>query len=202
MKTTCYYLGLAAFIRLQSLLASCTYLTPRVINIPVPMLRLQNSFLSSSPGMIQKTRKLGPIQAKLNGLEEGSITFDYNKYLTDADKKQFTVEQLRFLARKRRFKAGEGPAMPEECTCATCKGVGIIVCHQCGGTGVNDRNIEQVMGNELENIVVRDNGVVNVLWFFQKNGPCWYCRGDPNCPCRDCEGTGFSGFKSIMYNGD
>jgi hypothetical protein len=30
--------------------------------------------------------------------------------------------------------------------------------------------------NSIENIVIRDNGVVNVAWYLQQGGPCWYCR--------------------------
>lgn len=53
----------------------------------------------------------------------------------------------------------------------------------------------------MENIKAADNGVINVLWLMQKGGPCWYCQGKPDCPCRSCEGTGVAGFRSAMYSG-
>lgn len=49
---------------------------------------------------------------------------DVHKYTTSEERANFCVEQLKFLARKRRHAAGEGPAMPEESICPKCSGSG------------------------------------------------------------------------------
>ncbi|WIA11992.1 hypothetical protein OEZ85_012073 [Tetradesmus obliquus] len=114
--------------------------------------------------------------------------------------KQFNSEQLAFLERKRRFKAGLGPAMPNECP--ECKGKGTVVCWECLGSGVNHRDVNQIMGSSIEKVRGDQSGVMNAHLFLIKGGPCFMCRGKPECPCRACEGTGITGFDLGQYSGD
>jgi len=117
------------------------------------------------------------------------------------DLSKFSAEQLAFLERKRKFKAGLGPAMPDSTVCPDCNAKGIVVCWACKGTGVNDEDCEELIGTSVENLR-QQSGVMNALWYFHKGGPCWICRGKPDVPCTTCEGTGIRGFDLMNYTGD
>lgn len=36
--------------------------------------------------------------------------------------------------------------MPLSSICKSCSGEGVVVCWECKGTGVNSRDVEQIMG--------------------------------------------------------
>jgi hypothetical protein len=100
--------------------------------------RLQQRILLGAPGSAAAACTRGSHQPA-----PPVATDDFTQFVEPDEQTRFSVEQLRFLARKRRHAAGLGPALPQ---CATCAGEGIVACHACGGTGVNEQDIEAIMG--------------------------------------------------------
>jgi hypothetical protein len=55
--------------------------------------------------------------------------------VTEQEAANLSAEQIAFLDRKRRG------IMPQGSVCGGCGGSGIIVCHRCKGSGVNDHQV-------------------------------------------------------------
>eukprot|EP00241_Pyramimonas_parkeae_P008311 CAMPEP_0114238220 /NCGR_PEP_ID=MMETSP0058-20121206/7809_1 /TAXON_ID=36894 /ORGANISM="Pyramimonas parkeae, CCMP726" /LENGTH=149 /DNA_ID=CAMNT_0001350317 /DNA_START=30 /DNA_END=479 /DNA_ORIENTATION=- len=102
---------------------------------------------------------------------------------------ELSPEQKAFLERK---KTGTMPAMHN---CSECDGTGVIQCGQCLGTGMNPDNLMK----KAEDQLVRTQGVNPFA--FEKNAPCWLCRGQSVQACKSCGGTGFEGAE-MNYIGD
>ena len=78
-----------------------------------------------------------------------------SSFVTEEEQRALSASQLAFLERKRRAAAGLGPIMPDSCTCAHCGGSGTAVCHQCKGSGMNSKDMAEVLFQNEMGVVIQ-----------------------------------------------
>jgi hypothetical protein len=125
---------------------------------------------------------------------------DNMTFLSPEERSTLSNDQKLFMVRKRKAAMGLGPVMPEFCSCEACSGVGLTVCHQCGGAGFNSCDKAAEMFRSEGEILIY-NGMLNPQWLFRANGPCWLCKGGTFVACAECAGTGIKGGVD-RYTGD